>query len=272
MHVYVWKRVHLWIYQGRKTKYWRGTLNWKAACSKAYSSDAFITKTSTTLARYTHPSTMASTQYAKVLITKLRCKLFDKGILIIIFMKGLDESLPHGVWYYLRTQRGSVLYDLARQVTSLQALQNLSDAQSEKNSDYRQSSNHRHSRRGNSQIIVTFIRAGGSIPTATATPEAIALAVMRIGSSPPSISTPTAPSIKEINAVYVDSTAFCRVSLEEKNCQAQCPFIQSHIWKGFAVQFESNLNDLLLTPQMILGYQPASAKRTSQVPQQVPAQ
>lgn len=87
------------------------------------------------------------------------------------FIEGLHESFRQRMRSYWSMYTGETLYDLARQATSLQALQMETELYSEKGSDHRQNLKNRRGRRGNSPSTVNFVKTGGSTPTTTAMPR-----------------------------------------------------------------------------------------------------
>lgn len=105
--------------------------------------------------------------YAEALVSRLlRCEeVYLEYVLKEIFIKILLQSVRHRILSYWSTHLGSNLYVLAYDATPLRALQERSDAYSEKGSDHRRYTKHRLVSRRNSPNTVGIIRTGDSTPS-----------------------------------------------------------------------------------------------------------
>lgn len=90
---------------------------------------------------------MSPTQYAKSFVSKpSRCgNGLDKHVLKEVFIAELHESV-HSMRSYSSTHAGATLYDLARDGTSLRALQKRTEVSSDKGFEWRRILKYRRGR------------------------------------------------------------------------------------------------------------------------------
>lgn len=186
---------------------------------------------------------MSPTQYAGALIIKsLGCgELYDEYALKGIFIEDLYRQVRHSTRAYLSTSPAATLYNRAVHTTSVQAREEGTDVQSERESNHCQNTKYSRGRRGNSSAMTNFVKMGGGTLTSMEITPTIAAALMQIRSIPQSISTRSTPSTNWTNATYFNSSRFCNVCLENSHRQVQCPFLSNKLLEQFALQRENNL-------------------------------